>query len=1249
MSAPCDDSLDKTTISLPQKDQEASQETEGRRAGLVLVDLASKDSGHASRRLVDYERDLIDQSFARGIGFEEFHKHYLRALRTALKTLNLEVAKVLLSRNVTHELLNNESDILQLAISLWDQVWLRNKQQPLYEIIGLLLAHGAGVDSLDERGNSALYWTCVNGLSEVFKLLMAFGADCTTLHDSLPNTDLEAPSSTSPTQTLPKVNLLRIALDARLRDESGRSIPWIWTENLETGWCYIIFQLMNTGLSYGAQDPSLVKVLHIACHQGNLAAVEYLLDSGVDATARAGRSDDRDYIYGSALHAALAGDQKDIAACLLEHGLDPKAKGLNTSLNKSLKEATPIQAAFEWSVMGSRQPLDACEHLINAGVDREDCELVLTECVKRGHLEMAARLLQRGTRIPRMPISDSLDMVQLFEGTCGMEPAELQRHAAGKGSLDLLKYLVSKYGKRLPVDDFGFMAFDILRGNHMDTLRYLVTEYGFDVNGTFLLHAQAGHHINFLQRACQEHHTGAVKLLLEEGADPACPGLEDTAIEYMHKQESSYVFSVQRFATKILPIIRLLVDSNKDVGVSVSDDWSTKIAQLRCSADQEPALMETEGFTSPWEIVKSDNLEEPSKMSLICASPSESDNERDSVVEEHEQPKLEEITESSESVEFKRHLISQSGQRFEYQPLQRLGSIRLIELHPSQSTRDPITCSMLHCDLAQKPEFEAVIYAPGLSKDRIMICLDGEAFGIEPRLWASLVKLRLGNDVRRLWIDTISINQGDTEERNRQSVMMRDIYHSAKHTIVWTGEERDNSQLVFQHIRKWNDDREAYARDRKDGKEHECAFSHCDHINPPHFSGPAMEAYEKLCQRPIFYHAWLIPATVFAEKVIAKCGEYQVPFKQLVRSSSFLMYGLEYHPLSGPHGRSRLQQLYDISKQSRIASVAAFSRPCQTSDPRDKVYPLSYWLKNKTLAIDYSLSVARVYRNFTQNVIEEMQDLEALEWHGTQRKRSDLPSWVPDYSVSKPAGALPNVWGSYTQRIVFPAKLLSGWHFDGNDLIVKGKFVETIGATSNELIANDAHKLGSAGMRQVLRRWERLAASLTNKRFTRAIPDAFADTLLAYENNLSYPDKEKPELSSNAPRFVVWYGRYGAQVLRELDPKYFRDIELFHSWAGDRYKDKDREHDIDRYTHDLEYVCYGRKLFITREGSMGLAPPQAQAGDPIVFIPGSKYPFVLRKRNDGAYRFVGDCYLYDLDIYSIIEDETKDVEEFRLR
>ena len=55
--------------------------------------------------------------------------------------------------------------------------------------------------------------------------------------------------------------------------------------------------------------------------------------------------------------------------------------------------------------------------------------------------------------------------------------------------------------------------------------------------------------------------------------------------------------------------------------------------------------------------------------------------------------------------------------------------------------------------------------------------------------------------VRRLWVDSICINQQDVEERNDQVARISDIYTSAEGVIISLGPDENNSSLAIDVLR----------------------------------------------------------------------------------------------------------------------------------------------------------------------------------------------------------------------------------------------------------------------------------------------------------------------------------------------------------------------------------------------------------------------------------------------------------------
>ena len=64
------------------------------------------------------------------------------------------------------------------------------------------------------------------------------------------------------------------------------------------------------------------------------------------------------------------------------------------------------------------------------------------------------------------------------------------------------------------------------------------------------------------------------------------------------------------------------------------------------------------------------------------------------------------------------------------------------------------------------------------------------------------------------------------------------------------------------------------------------------------------------------------------------------------------------------------------------------------------------------------------------------------------------------------------------------------------------------------------------------------------------------------------------------------------------------------------------------FLYGIRVYSNNRRVFITREGRIGLGPMMMQPGDEIIVLFGGRFPFVVRRRDD-HHVFIGQCYLVD--------------------
>ncbi|KAL9106579.1 MAG: hypothetical protein Q9227_008425 [Pyrenula ochraceoflavens] len=114
--------------------------------------------------------------------------------------------------------------------------------------------------------------------------------------------------------------------------------------------------------------------------------------------------------------------------------------------------------------------------------------------------------------------------------------------------------------------------------------------------------------------------------------------------------------------------------------------------------------------------------------------------------------------------------------------------IRVLYIQPRTDNGDSaIQCSLEHQRLTESRHV-CLSYMWGDERHAGTILIDDRTLPIRQNLLDFLQVAQQLNICDPLWIDAVSINQNDIEERNSQVRQMAEIYSRARHVIIWPGQ-----------------------------------------------------------------------------------------------------------------------------------------------------------------------------------------------------------------------------------------------------------------------------------------------------------------------------------------------------------------------------------------------------------------------------------------------------------------------------
>jgi hypothetical protein len=566
--------------------------------------------------------------------------------------------------------------------------------------------------------------------------------------------------------------------------------------------------------------------------------------------------------------------------------------------------------------------------------------------------------------------------------------------------------------------------------------------------------------------------------------------------------------------------------------------------------------------------------------------------------------------------------------RYKYRPLDRSRQeIRLLTLEPGSGT-STLRCTLKHAflDVTPPPIYETVSYVCGNPTRKCSIFLHGHRVRAMATSEAALRRMRLRDKPRTLWIDSICIDQNNTDEKGHQVGMMCRIYSMTCRNLIWLGPYDATLDTSVNAMEAILQEISTETRDYADFEE-----LVGDHNDARRFSKVPLSrtvdclAFLRLLDNPWFSRLWIVQEASLAPSSVCHYGELELPLISILRSARWLAHKWYQLPSASLSAFRRLEttaSMFDLVDRrygvlrtaAHLINMASLLRNLgrlQTFDRRDRVYAImglwQMFTKSATLPDvlrpDYNLGVCEVFVAGMRYAIEECNSLWTLEDICQPSREAQWPSWLPvidcdllskDESYPMLArlfdvdGRVPMILEKDSQR--------------PNDLIVSGILVDSI-VEVTPAFTPDTH----------VRQFQAFVAHLEHLECDETRVG------LVLLGGVSRGTRIAPEQALQGYRsFKAYLNVHG------LYPRALEDLAPSAS-------DEDRS--ASGYWEEAYGRCRLRRVFHTANGLTGLGPQCTQPGDVVTILYGCSLPMVMRSLPElpkGSYSLLGHSYVYGM-------------------
>ena len=574
-----------------------------------------------------------------------------------------------------------------------------------------------------------------------------------------------------------------------------------------------------------------------------------------------------------------------------------------------------------------------------------------------------------------------------------------------------------------------------------------------------------------------------------------------------------------------------------------------------------------------------------------------------------------------------------------------------------------------------QPLFAALSYVCGSPTLTQRVWCGGEYIPTTHNLFEALLHVRDEDHPRLLWADGLCINQEDTDERNHQVGLLHRIYSQA-HVIAWlgTGYGKDFTALanylsftaqLWTSVVRSEEAASLGGHSRiliAIAKHEECrqASKH------PHRS--LLPNMDRITNAAYFTRVWVAQEMFLGKTVVCQLGR-QV-FSVAVLTAS-LQYWSHRHGSSTsvedvtfrylePSLSGNWEPLQMLTRAQDLSIVEGFGRR-QCFDPRDHIYGLSALFEQSTAyPIDYSLSIAEVFCDFTVHCLETLSDWSVFDSYRTiMHSKFELPSWLlnwtrKDLEVARTIG-LPS-WCPYWARgdLEVGRNMLgteSRWHASGDSMIslerpapfmitLKGHVISKVTWCSINAVV---YQQSSAGLiTEAVEylcscpQYSPLPTRPQGLDLTRLISWVLRCLTWIPDKDSWVTGEELHDELQDLTQTLIVESELEDSMQKLLGPVYLATAvpelcSLANFRISARIPLENFEAIVDMMETRISSASDGCRMFLTDDGMLGTGLPGMLAGDVLCVLFGSDVPYILRPTEaEGQYLLIGECYVREL-------------------